>query len=113
MYVLGKSAGTLLAGQNFLGGSLGHVRAPPAAVFDLYPRLTRKSGGIPPFDHCPQKKRRFYTSTSSYMSILGVVKTTGTTVNLPGNVYIVYPFEDRTYNMSVERIVPMAATGWR
>ena len=56
-----RSAGTLLARQNWIWGSLGHVRAPSAALFGLYPRLTKRTGGIPPFDHYPNKKYGAHT----------------------------------------------------
>ena len=42
-----RSAGPLLARQNCFWSSLEHVRALPAAGFDLHPRLTKKQGVYP------------------------------------------------------------------
>ena len=72
-----RFAGTLLVRQNKTWGSLGHGRAPPAAVFGLYPRLTRKKCGIPPFDHCPTKLyillflSKIHTISSTYTLPVG------------------------------------------
>ena len=49
-------SGYLASVSELLLGQSGHVRAPPAAGFGLYPRLTKKTGGMPPFDHCPKKR---------------------------------------------------------
>ena len=50
----------------------GHVRAPPAAVVGLcHPRLNRKAGGIPPFDHCPTFSERRVARVSPHRQVAG------------------------------------------
>ena len=51
--VLGMGCGCPASASKLNFGRLGQARGRSATVFSLYPQLTEKPEGIPPFDHFP------------------------------------------------------------